>query len=56
MSEQEVEQIEQEHLDTMQEYMDALVDAFDPLMEMKLEIKHELHAKKSLLIKESENQ
>ena len=40
----------------MQDYMEALLDAFDPKLEFKLELEHDLHAKKSILYKESINQ
>ena len=56
MSEQDIQEIEKEHLDIIQDYMEALIDAFDPRMEFKLELEHDLHAKKSILYKESINQ
>ena len=36
--------------------MEALIDAFDPKMELKLQLEHELHAKKVTLYKESIDQ
>ena len=30
MSEQDIHEIENEHLETMQDYIEALIDAFDP--------------------------
>ena len=56
MSEQDIQEIEKEHLDIIQDYMEALIDAFDPRLEFKLELEHDLHAKKSILYKESINQ
>ena len=53
MSEQDINEIENEHLEVMQEYMEALIDAFDPQLELKLQLEHELHAKKVTLYKES---
>lgn len=53
MSEQDIHEIENEHLEVMQEYMEALIDAFDPQLELKLQLEHELHAKKVTLYKES---
>ena len=40
----------------MQEYMEALIDAFDPQLELKLQLEHELHSKKVTLYKESISQ
>ena len=56
MSEQDIHEIENEHLEVMQEYMEALIDAFDPQLELKLQLEHELHAKKVTLYKESIDQ
>ena len=36
VSDQDVREVEKEHLETMQDYMEALIDAFDPRLELKL--------------------
>ena len=53
ISDQDIQEIEREHLETIQDYMEGLLDAFDPTLEFKLELEHDLHAKKVILYKES---